>query len=177
MNGRSSHDYWLIDHRANGTHLQMASVINRCWNTSSSRYLLGELTYPRGGPSCCGRLPLNPYQGGLAQGFFRAEHQIRGEERNDIISPDFPYDIPILVVSYVESLNQWWSFVKRPFPSGVERCHRSLSGSRGSRTRSRGMFLPLHIRAWFQKYHQHQEGQGDWAWLGRFFLLCGESSR
>ena len=49
-------------------------------------------------------------------------------------------------------------------PSGVERCHWSLSGPR---TRSRGMFLPLHIRAWFQKYHQHQEGQGDWAWLGR----------
>ena len=39
----------------------------------------------------------------LAQGFFRPKHQIRGEERNDIISPYFPYGIPILVVSYVES--------------------------------------------------------------------------
>lgn len=100
----------IIDHRANGTHLQMASVINRSWNTSSSRYLLGELTYPRGGPLCsCGRLPLNPYQGALRRD--SSKHQIRGEERNDIISPYFPYDIPILVVSYVDSKKSWWLVV------------------------------------------------------------------
>jgi hypothetical protein len=154
----------IIDHRANGTHPQMASVINRSWNTSSSRYLLGELTYPRGGPSCsCGRLTLNPYQGALRRD--SSDPNIKFVGKNAMIS--FPHISPMVsqfLLFHMLNQNKCWLVVCFVHRSGVERCHRSLSGSR---RRSRGMFLPLHIRAWFQKYHQHQEGQGDWAWLGR----------